>query len=68
MAKLEHTRHEMFCNFIARGNTAVNAYVAAGYPRNVEAAEALKAFPSISARIAELTPTPGKRRAANGST
>lgn len=56
MAKLEHEPHEMFCHFIARGNLPVTAYVAAGYPRNPDAAEALMKVAKIATRIAELKP------------
>lgn len=56
MPKLEHEKHEMFCHFVARGNLPVVAYVAAGYQRNTEAAEALMRLPRIAARIEELKP------------
>ncbi|AMO44263.1 terminase small subunit [Ruegeria phage vB_RpoS-V10] len=61
MPKLEHEKHEMFCHFIARGNLPLTAYVAAGYPRNLDAALALIKVPMIAARIAEIQPTYDKK-------
>lgn len=56
MAALEHIRHEMFCNFVARGNAPLTAYVAAGYAPNKAAALALLKIKVIAARIKELKP------------
>lgn len=68
MPALEHIPHEMFANFIARGNHPVSAAVAAGYPRDPDVAKALLRVEKIADRVAELKPIydakfrPRKRR------
>lgn len=61
MPALENPQHEMFCNFIARGNVPVTAYVGAGYKRDPAAAAALLKLPRIAERIEELKPIYHKR-------
>jgi len=54
MPKLDR---EMFCPFITRCNLPLTAYIAAGYPRNLDTALALL----IAARIAEIKPVYDKK-------
>lgn len=55
MPVLKDTRHERFAQALAKGMTADEAYVSAGYKRNRGNAARLKASESIRARVAELT-------------
>jgi|OM-RGC.v1.036369132 hypothetical protein len=56
MAELANPRHEAFAHGVANGNSPVAAYIAAGYPRDPSAAEALTRVRRIRDRIAELRP------------
>jgi hypothetical protein len=56
MPELEHPPHEKFAMFLARGNHVLSAFVAAGYPRNIDMARSLAKQPSIKKRVAELLP------------
>lgn len=55
MPVLKDTRHERFAQNLAKGMTADEAYVSAGYKRNRGNAARLKASESIQKRVAELT-------------
>lgn len=54
MPALSNHKHELFAQELAKGNTADEAYVLAGYPRNRGNAATLKAKQSISDRVAEI--------------
>lgn len=51
---LESEKQEQFCRCISSGNKPVICAVAAGYPRNLEFAEALAQTPRIASRIRTL--------------
>lgn len=51
---LKNTRHERFAQELAKGSSADDAYVAAGFKENRGNAARLKANESIQARVAEL--------------
>jgi phage terminase small subunit len=51
---LRNTKHELFAQALAEGNTTVAAYAAAGYKRNRSHASRLVANGSVSARVREL--------------
>lgn len=54
MSVLENPRHEAFAQALAKGNTADEAYIQAGYAENRGNATRLKANESIQRRVAEL--------------
>lgn len=54
MPPLENQRHEAFAQALAKGKTADEAYILAGYKANRGNAATLKANQSIQARVAEL--------------
>jgi phage terminase small subunit len=54
MVHLTNTRHELFCQELAKGLTQEAAYVAAGYSGNRGGASRLAANVNILARVAEL--------------
>jgi phage terminase small subunit len=54
MATLPNARREKFCQFLAEGNTAEQAYALAGYKPNRANASVLKSKQNISVRVAEL--------------
>lgn len=54
MPVLSNTRHEAFAQALAKGKTADEAYVLAGFKPNRGNAATLKANQSISNRVAEL--------------
>lgn len=54
MPALENPKHERFAQELAKGKTADEAYVLAGYKENRHNASRLKTNETISARIAEI--------------
>lgn len=54
MPPLENQRHELFCQHLAKGKTADEAYELAGFKPNRGNAATLKAKQSISARVSDL--------------
>lgn len=62
MPVLSNPRHELFAQELARGRSASQAYVVAGYEENRGNATRLKADESVSARVTELQ-TAGAERA-----
>jgi len=54
MAALANSKHERFCQALAKGETADAAYVTAGYDADRGNAIRLKGKPHIQARVAEL--------------
>jgi hypothetical protein len=56
MPVLTNTRHELFCQAIARGISATQSYIDAGYSKNGAAQSALTLLrnPQITSRIEEL--------------
>src|ERR1700684_1675773 len=54
MPTLPNARHEKFCQALASGKTADEAYVLAGYKPNRANASVLKSKQNISTRVAEL--------------
>lgn len=54
MPVLDNARHERFAQELAKGKTADEAYVLAGYRANRGNASTLKANQSIEARVAEI--------------
>lgn len=54
MAILTNTRHEMFAQHLAKGQSQTDAYVAAGYKANRSAAHRLAADVNICGRVAEI--------------
>jgi len=54
MPALENPKHERFAQAIAKGKTADEAYVLAGYSENRGNATRLKANESVMKRVAEL--------------
>lgn len=54
MSVLGNPRHEAFAQALAKGNTADEAYIQAGYAENRGNATRLKANESIQTRVAEL--------------
>lgn len=54
MPALKNQRQEMFCQALAKGKTADEAYVLAGYKENRGNASTLKANQIIADRVAEL--------------
>jgi len=54
MPALENPKHERFAQELAKGKTADEAYVLAGYKENRGNAATLKANQSISDRVAEI--------------
>jgi phage terminase small subunit len=54
MPTLPNPRREKFCQALAEGKTAGEAYVLAGYKPNRANASVLKSKQNISARVAEL--------------
>lgn len=55
MPALENARHEAFAQSLAKGKTADEAYVLAGYKANRGNATRLKANESVGKRVSELT-------------
>ena len=51
---LEKTRHEIFCQNVARGKSQAEAYVIAGYKKSDANAATLAARPEIIGRIEEI--------------
>jgi hypothetical protein len=51
---LENERHELFCQKLAEGKSATEAYVLAGFKPSRKNASRLRAKEDISARVAEL--------------
>jgi phage terminase small subunit len=54
MAKLANTRHELFAQALAKGNTLLKAHEMAGFKPRASYASKLAKRPDVSARIAEL--------------
>ena len=54
MPKLANDRQELFCQALAEGKTADEAYVFAGYKENRKNASRLKTKEDVRARIAEI--------------
>ena len=54
MPKLDNAKQELFCRFLARGLTQVEAYERAGYVRNKGNASILAAKPDVMLRVEEL--------------
>ena len=54
MPTLPNARHEQFCQALASGKTADEAYALAGYKPNRANASVLKSKQNISTRVAEL--------------
>ncbi len=54
MAGLKNSRHERFAQEVARGKSAAEAYVLAGYKPNKGNPSTLKADQRISQRVDEL--------------
>lgn len=61
MPVLTNPRHEVFAQELAKGKTATEAYVLAGYKANDGNAATLKGNQSISSRVAELQERGAKR-------
>lgn len=59
---LDSLQQEKFCHFLAAGNTAPAAGLAAGMPFSPEAAEKIALIPPILARITYLQPYYALRR------
>lgn len=57
MAVLKNARHERFCQEVAKGNSAVDAYETAGYKRHDSHAARLVGDGRIRSRIDELKET-----------
>jgi phage terminase small subunit len=55
MPILSNPRHERFCQYLAQGETAVDAYELAGYRRDDGNAVRLTKKPAIANRVQELT-------------
>lgn len=55
MAVLSNSKHEAFAQSLAKGFSASDAYVAAGYKASRSAASRLSTNVNIEARVAELT-------------
>jgi hypothetical protein len=51
---MKNTRHEAFAQALARGESAVKAYIEAGYKANTGNASTLKSDKSVSKRIEEI--------------
>jgi len=51
---LKNARHEAFAQALAAGNSASEAYIAAGYKESRSAASRLSAKVNISQRVAEI--------------
>jgi hypothetical protein len=54
MAALKNARHERFAQEIAKGQSASDAYVSAGYGESRSAASRLSTNVNIAARVAEI--------------
>lgn len=54
MPPLANTKHERFAQFLAKGETATDAYAHAGYASNDGNAARLKGNERIAARVAEI--------------
>ena len=54
MPKLHNAKQELFCRFLARGMTQVEAYERAGYMRSKPNASILASKPDIILRVEEL--------------
>ncbi len=54
MPALKNARHEAFAQALAAGNSASEAYIAAGYKESRSAASRLSAKVNISRRVAEI--------------
>ena len=54
MPILKNPRHERFCQALAKGETADQAYVTAGYKENRGNAARLKAKQNVLNRVAEI--------------
>jgi phage terminase small subunit len=54
MTILKNTKHELFAQALAKGETATKAYVTAGYEKNDGNAIRLKGNERIKARVAEI--------------
>ena len=54
MPRIDNTRHELFAQALAKGESASQAYVLAGYRRNDGNAIRLKGNERVAARVAEL--------------
>lgn len=63
MPVLENARHERFAQELAKGKTADDAYVAAGFAANRGNASTLKAKQSIQDRVAEILKRGAERAA-----
>jgi len=61
MPLLDNPKHEIFAQELAKGNTADEAYVLAGFHRNRGNATRLKANESIAGRVAELLAASSER-------
>src|SRR4249919_1827653 len=61
MAPLRNPRHERFAQERAKGKTATEAHVVAGFKRNDSNAAKLNARPEIRDRITEITGAGAKR-------
>lgn len=58
MPALKNQRHEMYCQELAKGKSATDAYAAAGYKPSRKNASNLKTYQGVIARVQELQ---GKR-------
>lgn len=54
MPVLEDPRHELYCQERASGRRIIDAYVAAGFPRDTGNATNFNARPNIQARVVEI--------------
>src|SRR5215472_11577297 len=54
MGPLKNPRHEAFVRYLLEGKTALDAYEAAGFKRDLGNASRLKARPDVAARLAEM--------------
>src|SRR5215831_11520898 len=54
MGPLKNPRHEAFVCYLLEGKTALDAYEAAGFKRDLGNASRLKARPDVAARLAEM--------------
>ena len=61
MPALSNPRHEMFARELAKGKTADEAYVLAGYAENRHNASRLKTNETVLSRVAELQAPAAKR-------
>lgn len=56
--KLENERHELFCQHLAKGKSASQSYIAAGYQACRQNASRLSSHDDIKQRVAEIKEQP----------